>query len=104
MYDWSDIDFQAELVELFIQLLGIYPVGTIIELSDGRIGVVVAHHRAWRLRPKIMLIMDKNKKRYANFDVIDLYSIEQDKDGKPLDILKSIEPGLFGIDPKEFYL
>ena len=104
LYDWSDIDFQSELVEQFIQMLGIYPVGTIIELSDGRIGVVVAHHRAWRLRPKIMLILDKNKKRYANFEVIDMYSVEKGKDGKPLDIRKSIEPGLYGIDPAEFYL
>jgi putative nucleotidyltransferase with HDIG domain len=104
LYDWSNIDFQAELVEQFIQMMGIYPVGTIVELSDARVGVVVAHHRAWRLRPKIMLILDKQKKPYSKFDVIDLYSIEKGDDGNPLEITKSIEPGLYGIDPKEFYL
>ena len=104
MYDWSNIDFQAELVEQFIQLVGVYPVGTIIELSDARVGVVVAHHRVLRLRPKIMLILDCNKKPLLKFDVIDMHAIETGEDGKSLNISKSIEPGLYGIDPGEFYL
>lgn len=104
LYDWSNIDFQAELVEQFIQLVGVYPVGTIVELSDERIGIVVANHRALRLRPKIMLILDKDKEPYSKFDVIDLHSIETGEDGNPLNILKSIDPGLYGIDPREFYL
>lgn len=104
LYDWSNIDFQAELVEQFIQVAGVYPVGTIIELSDSRVGVVVAHHRAWRLRPKIMLLLDENKNQFPKFDVIDMYTTEMGEDGKPLYILKSIEPGLYGIDPKQFYL
>ena len=41
LYDWRNVDFQAELVEQFIQVVGIYPVGTIIELSNGSVGVVV---------------------------------------------------------------
>ncbi len=104
LYDWSDIDFQAELVEQFIQLVGVYPVGTIIELSDGRVGVVAAHHKALRLRPKIMLILDPDKKPYSKFDMIDLHATETGEDGKPLNISKSIEPGMYGIDPQEFYL
>jgi putative nucleotidyltransferase with HDIG domain len=104
LYDWSNIDFQAELVEQFIQLVGVYPVGTIVELSDERIGIVVANHRALRLRPKIMLILDKDKEPYSKFNMIDLHSIETGEDGNPLNILKSIDPGLYGIDPREFYL
>ena len=104
LYDWSNIDFQLELVEQFIQVVGIYPVGTIIELSDGRIGVIVAHHRVWRLRPKIMLILDSDKNPYAQFDIIDTYKIEDDEDGNPLKIIKSVDPGIYGIDPQQFYL
>ncbi len=104
LYDWSNIDYQAELVEQFIQLVGVYPVGTVIELSDARVGIVVAHHRALRLRPKIMLILDKNKKPYSKFNVIDMHSTETGEDGNPLNIAKSIDPGMYGIDPQEFYL
>lgn len=104
LYDWSDIDFQAELIEQFIQLVGIYPVGTIVELSDGRVGVVVAHHRMLRLRPKIMLILDQKKQSYPRYDVVDMHSVETGEDGKPLNIAKSIEPGIYGIDPGEYFL
>lgn len=104
LYDWSNIDFQLELVEQFIQVVGIYPVGTIVELSDGRVGAIVSHHRIWRLKPKIMLILDKNKKPFQQFSIIDTYITDVGEDSKPLNITKSIEPGLYGIDPKQLYL
>ena len=104
LYDWSNIDFQLELVEQFIQVVGIYPVGTMIELSDGRVGVIVAHHKIWRLRPKIMVLLDKNKEPCPAFEVIDMFETETGEDGKELKILKDIKPGFYGIDPKQFYL
>jgi putative nucleotidyltransferase with HDIG domain len=104
LYEWRNIDFQAELVEQFIQVVGIYPVGTVIELSDGRVGVVYAQNRVWRLRPQIMLILDQNKTTYSDFDIINLMTETSDANGKPLDIVRSVEPGMYGIDPEQFYL
>ncbi|MCW8908936.1 MAG: hypothetical protein OQL28_16985 [Sedimenticola sp.] len=37
-YQWRGIDFQSELVEQFIQVVGIYPVGSLAELSDDTVG------------------------------------------------------------------
>ena len=104
LYEWRDIDFQAELVEQFIQVVGIYPVGTVVELSDGRVGVIVAQHRVWRLRPQVMLLLNKEKESLNEFEVINLYTEETDDEGNSLDIAKSIEPGVYGIDPEQFYL
>lgn len=104
LYDWRDIDFQAELVEQFIQVVGIYPVGTVIELSDGRVGVIFAQHKIRRLRPQVMILLDSDKKSLDNFNVLDLYLHTKGEDGTPLDIVKCVEPGLYGIDPDEFYL
>jgi len=104
LYEWRNIDFQAELVEQFIQVVGIYPVGTIVELTDGRVGVIVVQHRVWRLRPQVMVLLDKNKDICSNFDVINLFTEVVDADGESLDIVKSIEPGMYGIDPEQFYL
>ncbi|MCW8933467.1 MAG: HD-GYP domain-containing protein [Gammaproteobacteria bacterium] len=103
-YEWRDIDFQAELIEQFIQVVGIYPVGTIVELNDGKVGVIIAQHRVWRLRPKIMLLLDENKDSYNNFDIIDLYIQASNEEGNTLEIVKSLEPGMYGIDPEQFYL
>ncbi len=104
LYEWRNIDFQAELVEQFIQVVGIYPVGTVVELSDGRVGVVFAQNRVWRLRPQIMLLLDEDKVAYSNFDIINLMTETKDTAGNSLDIARSVEPGMYGIDPEQFYL
>ena len=103
-YDWRNIDFQSELIEQFIQIVGIYPVGTLVELSNGLVGVIVNQHRMWRLRPQIMLLLDANKKPLDEFKTMDLFIQTVDEEGNSLDIVKSIEPGMYGIDPKEFYI
>ena len=104
LYEWRDIDFQAELVEQFIQVVGIYPVGTVVELSDGQIGVIVAQHNVWRLRPQVMLLLDNDKKPLNHFGIINLYSELTDKNGQQLNISKCVDPALYDIDPAEFYL
>lgn len=103
-YEWRNIDFQADLVEQFIQIVGIYPVGTLVELSNGTVGVIVNQHRVWRLRPQIMLLLNEEKKPLSEFKTIDLFIQTIDDEGKSLDIVKSVEPGMYGIDPKEFYI
>jgi len=103
-YEWRNIDFQAELVEQFIQIVGIYPAGTLIELSNGMVGVIVNQHRVWRLRPQIMLLLNENKEPLTDFKTIDLFIQTVDEEGNSLDIVKSVEPGMYGIDPKEFYI
>lgn len=103
MYEWSGSLFQSELVEQFIQVVGVYPVGTLVELSDGRIGVVVAHNQIRRLRPRVMLIMDKNKHFLDRFKKINLYLETEDEQGNPLNITRTVKPSTYGIDPSQFY-
>ncbi|MFW2374031.1 MAG: HD-GYP domain-containing protein [Gammaproteobacteria bacterium] len=104
LYEWRNLDFQAELVEQFIQVVGIYPVGTIVELSDGRVGIIISQNRVWRLRPQVMTLLNENKEPLIDFETINLFTETVDYSGNSLDILRSIEPGLYGIDPEEFYL
>jgi HD-GYP domain-containing protein (c-di-GMP phosphodiesterase class II) len=72
LYDWSDVLFQKELIEQFIQVVGVYPVGTLVELSDGRVGVVIALNKRRRLRPKVMILLSERKVFYSKFKTINL--------------------------------
>ena len=92
------------MIEQFIQCLGVYPTGSLVELTTGQIGVVLSQNRVRRLKPKVMLILDSTKVAYECFPTIDLATEPEDKDGNPLDIVTTHEPGSFGIDPKSFYL
>ncbi len=104
IYQWRDIDFQAELVEQFIQALGIYPTGSLVELSTGEVAAVISQNRLRRLRPKVMLILDPEKKPYGHFPILDLIQDTVDKHGRALEILRGLEPGSYGINPEELFL
>ncbi len=104
LYEWRKIDFHQALVEVFIQALGIYPAGSLVELSTGEVGVVMSEYRSRRLRPKIMLILDSNKCLNKEFPTIDLYQITETEDGQKINIQQSLEPGSFGINPGELFL
>lgn len=104
LYEWRDVDFHAALVEVFIQALGIYPAGSLVELSTGEVGVVMSEYRARRLRPKVMLILDQEKRLYDEFPTIDLYENTKTESGESINISQSLEPGSYGIDPSELLL
>lgn len=98
LYEWRDMEFQAELIEEFIQAVGIYPAGTLVELSSGEVAVVVAEYRTRRLRPRVMVLLDADKKPLADLKMIDMLSQASTDDGQPLDIVNSLEPEAYGID------
>lgn len=54
--------FDEKLVEQFIQCIGIFPVGSAVELNTGEIGFVIAQNLAHRLQPRVVLILDRDLK------------------------------------------
>ena len=104
LYDWSPTDFQEELVELFIQCLGVYPTGSLVQLNTGQVGVVIQQSRVRHLRPKVMLVLDENKVAYRRAPVIDLMDDRDADEGEPILIAHALEPGAFGIRPDDYYL
>ncbi len=62
MYGMMPDTFASELMESFIRCLGIYPVGSVVELSSGEVGVVVTVNRKNQLRPTVALVMDRDKR------------------------------------------
>jgi HD-GYP domain-containing protein (c-di-GMP phosphodiesterase class II) len=97
LFEWRNKGFQAELVEEFIQAIGIYPAGTLVELSNGDVGVVLCGYRSRRLRPKIIQLLDRNKQPLPTVKVVDLMTTSNDETGQPLEIIDSLEPGAYGL-------
>ena len=101
LYRSRNLDFQAELVEVFIQAVGIYPAGTIVELTTGEVGVVVSEYRTRRLKPKIMMVLDSRKYRLREPRLVDLSAGDENPDGPAVAIARSLEPGAHNIDLSE---
>jgi HD-GYP domain-containing protein (c-di-GMP phosphodiesterase class II) len=61
LQDLANIRFQSQLVEQFAAAIGLFPTGSIVELSSGEVGIVTRQNPARRLRPEIVLVLDSDK-------------------------------------------
>ena len=100
MYEWRDKDFNAQLVEEFIKCMGIFPIGSLVELSTGSVGVVVTINRARRLKPKVALVLTSSKTPYSHKVVTDLAE-HTDAMGDELKIKRVLPAGSFNINPMD---
>lgn len=97
--------YQPELVEQFLQCLGVYPVGTLVELSTGEVGIVMAQNPTRRLRPKLMLLTSADKRLRDNFLSLDLLTMRYGEvEDSDVHIVRSLDPGAYGLEPTELYL
>ena len=104
LYGWRDKYFSGVLIEQFIQCLGIFPVGSLVELNTGDVAIVVSQNKVRKLKPQVLLILDHDKKRYSTPSMLDLINDPLAYDDKPFEIRRALSPGSYGIDPKEYYL
>lgn len=64
--------YDQELVERMIHCLGVYPIGSLVELNTGERGVVIAQHQTERLKPMIKLIWEAQGRPYPMPWIVDL--------------------------------
>jgi len=55
MIEWSPGHFSCPLVEKFVERLGVYPVGSLVELESGKLGIVTDQDEDM-LRPQLRFI------------------------------------------------
>jgi HD-GYP domain-containing protein (c-di-GMP phosphodiesterase class II) len=96
--------FDAYLVEQFIRCIGVFPVGSIIELNDGEIGVVIAQNRAKRLLPRVIVMRDGAGNPLNPQKLIDLSRGTTASNGEPYRIKRTHEWGKIPVSAKELFL
>lgn len=62
MYQMRFTDFYPGFMEHFIRMLGIYPVGSVVEVEGGDIGIVTASNKAKPTKPKVLLVQNSAHK------------------------------------------
>jgi len=105
LYRNRDRLYQGELVEQFTGCLGVYPTGSLVELSTGEVAVVMTQNPSRRLRPRVMLLTNSAKQLRNPFTPLDLM---QQPEGIPIaqqiNITRPLPVGAHGLDPAELYL
>ncbi|MCG5525631.1 HD-GYP domain-containing protein [Ectothiorhodospira haloalkaliphila] len=94
-------ELDTELVEAFIRCVGIYPVGSLVELTSGEVGVVVGFNARHRLRPTVMLLLDAEHSPMHTPSLLNLASTAWEAGSSAPAIRSVLEPGSHGIDPHQ---
>jgi HD-GYP domain-containing protein (c-di-GMP phosphodiesterase class II) len=72
IYEWSKFHFNPTYAQEFMRCVGIYPVGTMVMLESGRLGVVVEPHETNLLAPKVNVFFHTKKNVYIKPETVDL--------------------------------
>ena len=76
-----------------------------MELSTGEVGIVMAQNPTRRLRPKLMLLTNADKRLRDNFLSLDLLTMRYGEvEDSDVHIVRSLDPGAYGLEPTELYL
>ena len=91
--------FHGPLLEQFTRCVGSFPVGTLVELSSGEIGVVIAENLTQRLKPKVMLLRDGAQRPIFERKVVDLAA----NGGEVYRLRRALEQGALKFDPRRLF-
>lgn len=69
MYKKSGTLFDANLLRLFINSVGLYPIGSLVRISNGEIGVVIKNNPNDILRPVVNVIANRRSAATTNYQL-----------------------------------
>ncbi|MBC7266640.1 MAG: HD-GYP domain-containing protein [Coriobacteriia bacterium] len=96
--------YDPSLTKALVALLGIYPMGAVVRLSDGSIGVVFRVNRDDLLRPKVKRLIDAEGRWLEFPEVVDLRLVSSEAGGFALSIEEAVPAAEAGIDDVWQYL
>lgn len=96
LYRGRGEQFDAEMIEAFIRMMGIYPPGTLVELNTGEIGLVIATHPGKKLKPRVEILLNHDKLPQIPY-IIDLSNDPVDGDGHLYTIERPLPDGAHGV-------
>lgn len=99
LYTEAGASFGTELVQEFIRCIGIFPVGSVVQLDSGAIGLVVASHADARLQPTILLLRTPDGEQQRKRVLVNLASAPAGTDAAwGRRIARSLEPASIDVD------
>jgi HD-GYP domain-containing protein (c-di-GMP phosphodiesterase class II) len=101
----SGTAFDSTLMKIFVNSIGIFPIGTVVLLDTGEMGVVTAISQDPQKaeRPKVKLITDPSGNEKSG-EVIDLSDKAGTASGYARNVVKTIDPFRYKIDVSRYFL
>ena len=100
LYAQRGKQFDEDLVIRFIDSVGIFPPGTIVEMVNGEVGIVLSNTND-KLRPRVIMILDSSHEPMPQ-RIADLSQMDVDDESNIYQIKTTHSDGAFGIDVGDF--
>lgn len=98
MHKRAEVDFGKPLMEEFIKCVGIYPIGSLVVLNTGALGVVVSSNPDARLKPLILLVRDEHGKDVVPRKLVNLATLANASGTQSWAISRVVNPADYGVD------
>jgi putative nucleotidyltransferase with HDIG domain len=90
--------FNQVLLRRFVNLMGLFPIGTIVRLNTEEVGVVTAEHPEDPFRPQVKILFDARGEKIENPVLANTW--ERDSRGAfPRAVIESVDPDSIELDP-----
>ncbi|WP_148864549.1 HD-GYP domain-containing protein [Marinobacter fonticola] len=97
LLEWSGDHLDPELVRQFIRCIGIYPVGSLVLMESGRLGVVIEGNEDDQRLPVVRIMYHTRFRMPIKVETLDLAKPSaQDR------IVRAVDPATYKIDVRRF--
>lgn len=97
LLEWSGDHLDPKLVREFIRCVGLYPIGSLVLLESGKLGVVIETNEADQRLPVVRIMYDTKFRAPVTVNTLDL-----SRPGNQDRILRSVDPDHYRIDVRKF--
>lgn len=104
MHKWKDKVFNGWLIEEFIRCIGVFPVGSVVELNSGEVGVVISQNTIRRLQPRVLVVRDSSGNPVHPHKLLDLSRSPKASADEPYRIRRTLEYGRSGVSAQDLFL
>ncbi len=105
MLEKSGTEFDPALLKVFANMIGVYPIGTLVALNTKELGIVTEtrSEMAFILRPKVKLITDRIGNKIDG-KIVDLREMDREIEEYKRTIIKSLDPHKYNIRISDYFL
>jgi HD-GYP domain-containing protein (c-di-GMP phosphodiesterase class II) len=97
--------FDTILLKCFIQMMGVYPIGSLVELSDGGIALVMEYpDDARKMQPLVLKLENDGRGGFLRGEIIYLPDHLSSKSAEVLSVVRGLDPSRLGISVAQFFL
>jgi putative nucleotidyltransferase with HDIG domain len=97
----DDPAFNPRLLRRFINLIGLYPIGTLVRLNTEHIGVVTHEHPTDPFRPQVKIVLDKDGGELEESQLVNTWE-PGGRGDFPWAVVEAVDPEAAGIDPLQY--